>query len=148
MKADNQDELAVFRAFIKKKNMRNTAEREVILQAISASVDHFDVDNLYLQLRRQNHKVSKASIYRTIPLLLECGLIQESFYQDGRILYEHIFGQGHHCHMRCLECGLVVEYALEDLQHVEQKLSARYGFEIQGHRLEVYGTCPQCRAKV
>jgi Fur family ferric uptake transcriptional regulator len=147
MQPDTQDELAVFRAFIKKKNLRNTTEREVILQAIMASAEHFDADKLYLQLRQKNHKVSKASIYRTIPLLLECELIQQSFYQDGRIVYEHIFGQGHHCHLRCLECGMVVEYSLEDLQRVEQKLSARYGFAVQGHRLEVYGICPQCRAK-
>jgi Fur family transcriptional regulator, ferric uptake regulator len=147
MKPDTQDELAVFRTFMKRKNLRSTNEREVILQAIIACVEHFDVDKLYLQLRQQSHKVSKASIYRTIPLLLECQLIQESFYQDGRIVYEHIYGQGHHCHMRCLECGLVVEYFLEDLHQVEQKLSARYGFAVHGHRLEVYGTCPQCRAK-
>jgi Fur family ferric uptake transcriptional regulator len=147
MKSNTDDELAVFREYIKRKQLRNTSEREIILREIMTQTQHFDVDNLYLQLHAQQHKVSRASIYRTIPLLLECGLIQEAFYEQGHIVYEHIFGQGHHCHMRCLACGLVVEYSLEELRRVERKLGEHYNFAVIGHRLEVYGYCPQCRSK-
>jgi Fur family transcriptional regulator, ferric uptake regulator len=147
MKSNTDDELAFFRDFIKRKKLRHTSEREIILHQIMTCTHHFDVDNLYLLLRDQKHKVSRASIYRTLPLLLECGLIQESFYQQGRAVYEHIFGQGHHCHMRCLACGLVVEYSLDELRKVERKLGEDYGFAVVGHRLEVYGYCPQCRPK-
>ena len=145
MTPDNLDELSIFRDFIKKKRLRHTSERNVILREIMAHKGHFDPDTIHLQLRQRNVKVSKASIYRTIPLLLECGLIREYFYRDGRVLYEHVFGQGHHCHMRCLECAEIVEYCLEDLKLVEEKLGRIYDYDVRGHRLEVYGYCPACR---
>jgi Fur family ferric uptake transcriptional regulator len=148
MKFDSQDELSIFRDFIKRKRLRVTSEREVVLQEIMHYREHFDADMIHLRLRQQKVKISKSSIYRTIPLLLECGLIQESFYRNGRLLYEHVFGQGHHCHMRCLTCADVVEYCLDDLRLVEEKLGRMYDFDVRGHRLEVYGYCPACRGRM
>jgi Fur family transcriptional regulator, ferric uptake regulator len=148
MKIDSQDELSIFRDFIRKKRLRITSEREIILREIMTHREHFDADLIHLRLRQQKVKISKSSIYRTIPLLLECGLIQESFYRNGRLLYEHIFGQGHHCHMRCLECEYVVEYCLDELRMVEEKLGRMHDFDVRGHRLEVYGYCPTCRHRM
>ena len=105
-----ENELQVFRKYIKNKGLRYTPERETIVKEIFANHDHFDVDGLYLRLRGKEKKISKASIYRTIPHLLESGLIQEVFYEDGHMHYEHIFGHQHHCHLRCVECGQIVEF--------------------------------------
>lgn len=139
-------EIEVFREFIRKKGLRNTPEREQVVQAVFSIHDHFDVEELYSLLLRRSEKISKATVYRTIPLLLESGLIQEAFFQDGHIHYEHIYGHDHHCHLRCVNCGKVVEFTEQAVREVEQKLEANYDFLVTGHRLEVYGYCGKCKA--
>ena len=142
------NEIQVFRRFIKRRGLRYTPEREKIIQEIFANHDHFDVDTLFLRLRGKGLKISKASIYRTIPLLIESGLIQEVFYEDGHMHYEHIYGHQHHCHLRCLECGKIIEFVDEALFEIEQKLARIHNFDISGHKLEMFGSCPKCRGKL
>lgn len=141
------DEIAVFRRFIHRRGMRNTPERETIIREIFSRHDHFDVDELYLRLRRQGVRVSKASIYRTLPLLIEAGLITEVFFEDGHMHYEHTFGHEHHCHLRCTECRRVIEFFDASLEGLEDRLVRDYDFRISGYRLEVFGLCPECRAQ-
>jgi Fur family ferric uptake transcriptional regulator len=139
------NEIEVFRSFIRNKGLRNTPEREVIIKEIFSKHDHFDVDELYLRLRKKRKKVSKPSIYRLIPLLLESGLIQEAYFEDGHVHYEHIYGHEHHCHLRCLNCGKTVEFGEKTIQGIENKLAKRYGFQVEGHKLEVFGYCQHCK---
>ena len=143
-----KSELEVFREFIRKKGLRRTPERETIIKEIFATHDHFDVDDLYLRLRNKKKKVSKPSIYRLIPYLLESGLIQEAYFEDGHLHYEHIYGHEHHCHLRCVECGAIVEFQEKSLKSLESKLGKKYDFLVKGHKLEVYGYCPKCRALI
>ena len=140
-----KSEIDVLREFIRNKGLRNTSEREQVVRAVFSIHDHFDVDELYLLLRRQNEKISKATIYRTIPLLLESGLIQEAHFEDGHMHYEHIYGHDHHCHLRCLECGKVLEFTEETVKHVEDKVEEHYDFFVTGHKLDVYGYCTKCK---
>ncbi|RLB87892.1 MAG: transcriptional repressor, partial [Deltaproteobacteria bacterium] len=87
-----KNEIEVFREFAREKGLRNTPERETIIREIFATHEHFDVDELYLRLKRKKKKISKPSIYRLIPYLLESNLIQEAYFEDGRQHYEHIYG--------------------------------------------------------
>ena len=138
-------ELQVFRDYIRRRGLRRTPERETIVREIFRLHEHFDVDELYLRLAQQDLKVSKASIYRTLPLLVDCGLIREVEYTDGHWHYEHIYGHPHHCHLRCLACGRLVEFEEPLLFEVEQNLRANYGYIIKDHVLTVQGYCPQCQ---
>ena len=140
-----EDEISLFRAYISKKGLRNTPEREEIIKEIFASHEHFDVDELYLRLRRKGSRVSKASIYRNIPLIMESSLIKEVWHEDGHMHYEHIYGHGHHCHLRCIQCGKVIEFVEKGLTDIEKKLGEKYNFEILDHRLDVMGYCSKCR---
>jgi Fur family ferric uptake transcriptional regulator len=140
-----KSEIEVFRKFIRNKGLRKTPEREQVVRAVFAIHDHFDVDELYALLRRDNEKISKATIYRTIPLLLESGLIQEAYFEDGHLHYEHIYGHEHHCHLRCLDCGKVIEFTEETVKDVEGKVGERYDFFVTGHKLEVHGHCGKCK---
>jgi len=140
-------EIQMFRSFITSKGLRNTPEREEIIEEIFSNHDHFDVDELYLRLRRKGSKISKASIYRNIPLIMECGLIKDVWLEDGHMHYEHIYGHGHHCHLRCVKCGKVVEFVDESLRDLERRLGEENGFEIIDHRLDITGYCPDCRAE-
>ena len=140
-----KSEIDVFREFIRNKGLRNTVEREQVVKAVFSIHDHFDVEELYLLLRSRNDKISKATVYRTIPLLLESGLIQEAYFEDGHLHYEHIYGHDHHCHLRCVDCGKVLEFTEESVRGVEQKIGEHYDFIVTGHKLEVYGYCGKCR---
>ncbi len=141
------EEINLFRSFIARKGLRNTPEREEIVAEIFSNREHFDVDELYLRLRQKGSRVSKASIYRNIPLIMECGLIREVWHEDGHMHYESIFGYGHHCHLRCIKCGKVIEFVEKELMEIEKRLSKKHGFEIIDHRLDVTGYCSDCRKK-
>lgn len=138
-------EIERFRSFIKEKGLRNTPEREAIIVEIFAFPGHFDVDELYLRLRKTGSRVSKASIYRNIPLIIECGLIREIWHEDGHMHYEPVYGQRHHCHLRCLQCGKVIEFVEDDLKDIEERVARRHDFEIVDHRLDMLGYCLECR---
>jgi Fur family ferric uptake transcriptional regulator len=141
------DELELFRSFVSLKGLRNTPERELIIKEIFASPDHFDVDELYLRLRGGGSKISKASIYRNLPLIKECGLIREIWHEDGHMHYEPIYGRSHHCHLRCLECGKVIEFVEKEMMVLEKRLGDKYDFEVIEHSLDVTGYCARCRQK-
>jgi Fur family ferric uptake transcriptional regulator len=137
--------LEVFRAFVRKKGLRNTPERETIITEIFASHEHFDVDELYLRLRIKHKKISKPSVYRLIPHLLEAGLIQESYLEDGHMHYEQIYGHKDHCHLRCVKCGKTVEFEYGGLKRLEKKLADQHGYLIRGRKVEIMGLCPDCQ---
>uniref|UniRef100_A0A7C3Z001 Ferric uptake regulation protein n=1 Tax=Desulfobacca acetoxidans TaxID=60893 RepID=A0A7C3Z001_9BACT len=142
-----KSELDIFREYIRQRGLRRTPEREVVLQEVFAVHEHFDVEELYLRLRRKGVKVSKASVYRALRLLLDCGLVREVDYTDGHWHYEHIYGHGNHNHLRCLGCGEIVEFEAAGLASLEEQLSNTYGYLIISHHWEVKGYCRECRSR-
>jgi Fur family transcriptional regulator, ferric uptake regulator len=140
-----KSELQVFQEYIRSRDLRRTRERERILQEVFEIHGHFDVDGLYLQLRQKGVKVSKASIYRALPLFIDCGLVREVDFSDGHWHYEHIYGHSHHNHLRCLGCGEILEFENLFLHCLEEQLAREYGYRIKGHHLQVRGFCPACR---
>jgi len=141
-----ESEILFFRQFIKKKGLRYTNEREAVARAVLARRDHFDVEELYLSVQAER-PVSKASIYRTIPLLIEAGLLAEVFHEDGHMHYEPMFGRGHHCHLRCTQCREVKEFSDHRLIEIERDMGLKFGFAVEGHKLEIFGLCPDCQQK-
>ncbi len=140
-----KSEIQVFQEYIRRRSLRRTPERERILQEIFAIHGHFDVDELYLRLRGRGSRVSKASIYRALPLFIDCGLVREVDFCNGHWHYEHIYGHAHHSHLRCLGCGQVLEFEEPRLWHLEEHLARKYGYRIKGHQLQVHGYCATCR---
>ncbi len=138
-------ELQIFHDYIRRRGLRRTPEREEILREILAVHGHFDVDELYLKLKGQGSKVSKASIYRALPLLIDCGLVREVDFSDGHWHYEHIYGHADHNHLRCLGCGEIKEFEEPTLQLLEEQLARNYHYRIKGHQFQVYGYCRACR---
>lgn len=142
-----KSELQVFREFLARKGMRATPEREAILAEVFAEHDHFDVEELILRLRRQGLRISRASVYRTMPLLVESGLVQEVFVEDGHMHYEHIYGHDHHCHLRCLGCRKIIEFRDPAVEEAERRIGQAHNFAATGHKLEIFGYCAQCRKR-
>jgi len=139
------DEIDLFRAFISRKGLYNTPEREEIISEIFSRHEHFDVDELFSRLREKGSKISQASIYRNIPLIMECGLIKEVWLEDGHMHYEHVYGHGHHCHMRCIGCEKIIEFYEERLKDIENKISIENDFQIIDYRFDITGYCSDCR---
>jgi Fur family transcriptional regulator, ferric uptake regulator len=142
------NEIDVFTKYLKRRGLRYTREREIVIKEIFSRHDHFDVDTLYLRLRNKGINISKASVYRTIPLLMETGLIQEVFHEDGHMHYEHIYGHQQHCHLRCLQCGNIIEFKDDNLDQLTEKLAQQFEFDIKGLKLDIVGICPKCRTRI
>lgn len=141
-----EPEIKIFQEFLKKRGMRHTREREAIVKEILSTKSHFDVDELYVRLRKKN-SVSKPSIYRTIPLLIEAGILMEVYLENGHMHYEHVYGRDHHCHLRCTKCRKILDVNDPRLGEIEKEIAEQHGFESDGHKLEISGICPNCRLK-
>jgi len=141
-------ELDIFRDFLRRQGMRYTPERETIIKEIFSTHEHFDVDSLYLGIRQKGLRVSKASIYRLIPLLIKANLIEEVFFENGQMHYEHIYGHEHHCHLRCQECRKIEEFSDERVVQIEKELGEKFNYRILRHKLEVIGICSTCQKKM
>ena len=140
-------ELAILKQYINDNNMRYTPEREAIVSEIFSRHDHFNVEYLYQRLQKRHLNISRASVYRTIPILVDAGLINQVFQENGQTYYEHIYGHDHHSHLRCLKCGTIKEFTEPAMEAIPGRLARETGFIIDGYRMEVLGTCPACQKK-
>jgi len=137
-----------FKKFIKKKGLKYTSEREEILREILKSKQHFNVDELYIKLRKKGSKVSKASVYRTIPLLIEAGYIQEVYRQDAKSYYELTLDKIPHLHFICIKCKKVNEIIDNCLVELIQKHAKKEDYLPLTYHLEIFGVCSECRKGV
>jgi len=133
--------------YLKRKGLKFTPERKRILKEVFSLHKHFDVDELYDQLRKKKQYLSRASIYRTIPLLIESGLIQETFRCKEKINYEYILGHKHHDHLLCIKCGEVIEFSEEKIEKLQEAVCKKYGYKLVEHRLGIKGYCKKCQGK-
>ncbi len=137
-----------FKVFLKEKGLKFTPERQLILRVVFSLHKHFDIDELWEKVHKKDNRLSRATIYRTLPLLVECNLIQETLRCQGRIHYEHIFGHKHHDHMICMKCGKIIEFRDERVKKLEEEICKKYHFKPLEYRLGIKGYCEQCRKKL
>ena len=131
----------VFRQFLKEKDLKITRQREILLRRIFEREEHFSAEQL--EDRVKGDGISKATIYRTLQLLVECGLVTEVALEDDRRYYEHVFGHDPHDHIVCLDCKKVFEFDGTALLSVEAELAAKLGFVPESHRLRIEARCQQ-----
>jgi len=140
----------IFRRYCKANGMRFTPERQVIIEEAYRKDAHFDIESLFARIhqRHPNLKLAKASVYRTIPHLVQAGLVRESYLDSGRVCYEHILGHTHHDHMKCLRCGKVREFCDSKIDEAEQKISRGENFKVVRHMHVLFGYCAACQEKM
>lgn len=137
-----------FNKFLKERGLRLTPEREAILREVLATKgEHFEPEELHISLRQKEADVSRASVYRTIPLLIEAGIIEEVERVDKHSHYELILGREHHDHMLCLGCGKVIEFLSPEMEKLQDRLCKEHGFTGETHTLEIKGYCKKCSKK-
>ncbi|MBZ0157843.1 MAG: transcriptional repressor [Alphaproteobacteria bacterium] len=133
-----------FMDFLSLKGFKVTREREEIINEILTMKGHFDPDELYLRLKTKGLKVSRASVYRTIPLLVESGLIEQVERVDKHAHYEKVSENSHHDHLICIKCGKVIEFYSPTLEMLQDEVCAKEKFKKVRHNLEIFGYCENC----
>jgi len=137
-----------FEEFLKSKELKYTSERKSIVKAMFSFHKHFDVEELFEKLRKQGNHISRATIYRTIPLLLKSGLITETLRCQDKISYENIFNKKHHDHLLCVKCGKIIEFYNEKIEKLQEEVCRQHNFVPIEHRLGIKGYCEDCYKKI
>ena len=134
-----------FNQYLDSKNLKLTPERKVVLQEIFIKPGHLEVEELIYRLRRKKKNVSRATIYRTLELLVDSGMVRKFDLGHGHSHYEHISGHPHHEHMVCLECGKVLEFSDKKIESSLKRVCENSGFKHCAHYFQVFGYCKNCQ---
>lgn len=132
-----------FREFLEIRGEKLTEPRRLLVRQVFASHKHFDADELVADLRASSRSVSRSTVYRTLRLLVEAGLLRE-LRLTNRTAYEHDYGYPSHDHLHCTECNRVVEFNNDEIRRIREAVSREHGFRAKGHRFIVTGVCPDC----
>lgn len=131
----------IFSAFLKQRSQRHTPERFAVLDEIYATDDHIDADELYLRLKQKGGRVSRATVYNTLDLLLECDLVVRHQFGKNQAKYERAYSYWQHDHLICIDCNQLFEFCDPRIQSIQEMVAEIYQFDIKHHALNMYGHC-------
>ncbi|NNE91864.1 MAG: transcriptional repressor [Verrucomicrobiales bacterium] len=136
-----------FDNYIREKGLRKTAQRDVILEAAFSSDDHFTAEELWMKARKIDPKTSRATVYRTITLLLECGMLREiDLGRDERVYDPNFIESPDHNHLICIDCGKVVEFEDENAAVLIDCITRRLGFRPTSKSMRIEACCDKLRS--
>ena len=118
---------------LRKEGLRYTSQRQAVWDEIKKSEEHRDAEHIYLQLKSNNHNVSRATVYRTIDVLVKNHMVRKMDLGDGRNLFEPRIDDEHHDHMICLDTGKIIEFFDEELENLQDKIAEKHGYKVVRH---------------
>ena len=127
-----------FKNILKNEGLRYTTQRQQVWDDIRNSSDHRDAEEIYIQINKdsklhQGKKVSRATVYRTIDVLVKNNLVRKMELGDGRALYEHKIDEEHHDHIICVDTGKIIEFYNEELERIQENIVKEHGYELVRH---------------
>ncbi len=131
----------IFTNYLEKQELRKTNERYAILEEIYAFKGHFDVEELYSQMKNQNIRVSRATVYNTLDILVECGLVSKHQFGQNQAQYERSYGSRQHDHLICTDCRKVIEFCDPRIHNIQKSVEDLLHFNVLNHSLLLYATC-------
>jgi Fur family transcriptional regulator, ferric uptake regulator len=141
---DDHGEVEIFEAYLRQSGLKLTKARRDLLNLVFSNHQHFTAEELCDQCKAQKLRVSKATVYRTLSILLECNLLTAHDFGEGSKYYEHIYGHRHHDHFFCLVCKRIAEFRSESIEALQDEAAQEMGFMPIRHTLSIFGVCRVC----
>lgn len=139
--------LEEFRRFLAERGLRLTNQRRRVTELLMQSRGHQTAEELAVIVRQKRMGVGRATVYRTLDLLCQAGLVHGHDFGQGMRHYEPVFGQAHHDHMRCTDCGTIIEFECPEIEQLQEEMARQYKFTLISHRLEMFGYCAPCAVR-
>ena len=140
------DQLKAIEEFMRSRGLKLTGPRKRVVQKLLSVKGHVAADDLIELLRKDKTPVSKATVYRTLALVSQSGLIDGHDFDKGKRLYEPMVGRAHHDHLYCISCGKVIEFEEEAIERLQEMVTSRHRFTAVYHSHKIFGYCSDCGA--
>ena len=134
-----------FKEALKKEGLKYTPQRTAVLEEIIKDKGHRESEEIYLALKKSGQHVSRATVYRTMDILVNNGFARKMNLGDGRARYESKVNSPHHDHLVCMDCGLIVEFMDQQIEDLQDEIAIQYEFQLKRHIHQLFGLCKKCQ---
>ena len=131
-------------AVLRERGLHSTGPRRIIIDEFLSAREHVSLEDMVGRVRARDASVGFTTVYRTLRLLVDCGVAQEHQFGDRMTRYELLARDGHHDHLICTSCGKILEFHEPRIESLQDAVALRFGFHQRSHKLEIYGECASC----
>ena len=146
-KPKNVISLKKFYRCISQRRLKSSKRRTAIIEFFINADRHFAVEQLYNEIKKTNPKIGYSTVYRTLKLLVDCGMANICSFGDGSTRFEPTHMAKHHDHLICQKCSRIIEFENREIEALQKGVAQKFNFLVQSHKLELYGVCNNCRKK-